>query len=137
MPVIEPLRCGTRRLARRQLELTPSTARDVAGCIRAMADPHLALEIVLTGDCPFDVALDPATLEEELADHFFHLRVVDRTALLLTDREIQALPQGTILSNFVRVMNARMRDAVDDTQSSLEREAYHLGLGLLQGAGDA
>lgn len=136
-PVIDAQRCGVRRLARRQIAVTPDTARDVAARIRDMADPQLALELVLTGGCPFDVAIDPAALENDLAHQFFHLRVVDRTTLLLTDREIQALPQGTILSNFVRVMNTRMRDAVDDTQAALEREAYHLGLELLQGAGGA
>jgi hypothetical protein len=43
------------------------------------------------------------------------------------------MPQGTIVGNFARLMDARLRDAADDEQIVLDREAYQLGMNLLQG----
>jgi hypothetical protein len=131
---VEQRRCGTHRLSRREFEVTPANARHITGIIHSMADQTLALEIVLTGNCPFRVLINPAAIEEELAPAFFHLRIVDRTTLLLTSDDLQSLPQGTIVANFARVMNGRMRDVADDLYAGLEREAYQLGLSLLQGA---
>ncbi len=126
-------RTGTRSLARRDLELTLSTARDVVSLIAAQAHEDLGLEVILRGKCPGHVLIDPASIESELAARFFNLRVVDRTELVIDAGEPSSVPKGTVLGNFVRVMDERIRGASDGDQRMHEREAYRLGMGLLQG----
>jgi hypothetical protein len=69
----------------------------------------------------------------ELAQDFFSLRVVDHTELVIDTSDQGDLPKGTVLGNFVRVMDERIRNAGDEDLRIHEREAYRLGMGLLQG----
>jgi DNA repair protein SbcD/Mre11 len=126
-------RTGMTSLARRDLNLTLATARDVVSSIAAQAHDNLALEVVLRGQCPGDVLIDPATIEMELAQSFFNLRVADHTELIIDSEGPSDRPKGTVLGNFVRVMDERIRKASDDEQLMHEREAYRLGMGLLRG----
>lgn len=130
---VDRRRTGAHSFARRELAVTPDNARFVTDLIERQAHPDLALEVVLTGTCPFDVLIDPHAIESELAPSYFHLRVVDRTQLLFTGGTPGALPQGTVLGNFARVMDGRLRDAADEEQAMHDREAYRLGFNLLQG----
>lgn len=135
--LVDRRRTGTHSFVRRELEVTPENARTVTSLIEQMAHPTLAMEMVLTGQCPFDVLLNPMAIEAELSPAFFHLRLVDRTKLLLTDNALSSLPQGTIPGNFARVMDGRLRDAADEYHAAFDREAYQLGLSLLQGSSPA
>jgi len=130
---VERRRTGAHSFARRELAITPDNARLATSIIERQAHPDLALEVVLTGTCPFDVLIDPQAIESELAPSFFHLRVVDRTQLLFTGGGPGAPPPGTVLGNFARVMDGRLRDAPDEEQATHDREAYRLGFNLLQG----
>jgi hypothetical protein len=128
-------RTGTRSLARRDLTLTLANAQDVVALIAAQAREDLGLEVILRGKCPGHVLIDPASIESELGARFFHLRVVDRTELVIDIGEQGDVPRGTVLGNYVRVMDARIRAAGDADRRVHEREAYRLGMGLLQGEG--
>jgi hypothetical protein len=128
-------RTGTRSLARRNLVLTLATAHDVVLLIADQAREDLGLEVILRGECPGDVLIDPASIESELGARFFHLRVVDRTKLIIDAGEQSDLPRGTVLGNFARVMDGRIRAAGGAENRMHEREAYRLGMGLLQGEG--
>lgn len=130
---VDRRRTGAHSFTRRELAVTPDNAQFVTSLIERQAHPDLALEVVLTGICPFDVLIDPHAIESELAPSFFHLRVVDRTQLLFAGGSPGALPQGTVLGNFARVMDGRLRDAADEEQAMHDREAYRLGFNLLQG----
>ncbi len=132
---VERGRTGTRSLARRELVLTVESARNVLSLIAAMAHDDLSLEIVLRGECPGDVLIDPAAIETELGPTFFNLRVYDRTTLLIAPDDPMDVPKGTVLGNFVKVMHERIRKAASDDLAMYEREAYRLGMGLLQGEG--
>jgi DNA repair exonuclease SbcCD nuclease subunit len=124
---------GTKSLAKRDLALTLDTARNVMSLVAAQAHDDLGLEVVLSGQCPGDILIDPAVVEMELAQDFFSLRVVDHTELVIDTSDQGDLPKGTVLGNFVRVMDERIRNAGDEDLRIHEREAYRLGMGLLQG----
>jgi hypothetical protein len=126
-------RTGTTSLARRNLTLTLETAPDVVSLIGALAHDKLGLEVVLQGQCPGDVLIDPAIIEMDLAEDFFNLRVADHTELVIDTGDQGDRPKGTVLGNFVRVMDERIRKASDDEHRMHEREAYRLGMSLLQG----
>jgi len=128
-------RTGIRSLARRDLVLTLTTAHEVVSLIADQAHEDLGLEVILRGECPGHVLIDPASIESELGARFFHLRVVDRTKLIIDAGERSDLPRGTVLGNFARVMDARIRGAGGAESRMHEREAYRLGMGLLQGEG--
>jgi hypothetical protein len=130
---VERRRTGTRSFARREMAVTPENSRSIRARIGQMAHGDLALEVVLTGVCPADVFIDPAAIEAELAPQFFHLRVVDRTQLMIPSAGAATWPQGTVLGNYARIMDARIRDAADDEQAAFDREAYQIGMSLLQG----
>ncbi|MGH2409697.1 MAG: hypothetical protein ACRDGS_04915, partial [Chloroflexota bacterium] len=95
-------RTGTRSLARRDLELTLSTAHDVVSLIADQGREDLGLEVILRGQCPGHVLIDPATIESELGARFFSLRVIDQTELVIDAGQQSDLPRGTVLGNFVR-----------------------------------
>jgi hypothetical protein len=124
---------GTRAFARRELEVSSDSAGTVRDIIGRLANDDLGLEAVLTGTCPAEILIDPGMLEGELGDNFFNLRVVDRTGLVIDTSGVGSLPQGTVLGNFARVMDTRIRSARNEDEAALDREAYRLGLNLLQG----
>lgn len=115
----ERRRCGGYRFSRRTLTVTTETARGLTATIEQFADPAQALEVVLEEESPLDVLIDPAALEAALASLFFHLRIVDRTTLEIADRGTGAVPQGTVLGNFMRVMDGLLLGS-DGLQSSDE-----------------
>lgn len=130
---VERRRTGSRSFARRELVVTTENSKLIRHLIGRLAHGDLALEVVLTGICPADVMIDPAAIEADLAPQFFHLRIVDRTQLAIPSQGAGAWPQGTVLGNFARVMDGRIRDAADEEQAAFDREAYQLGMSMLQG----
>ena len=126
---------GSHTFARRELQVTSENARKISSLIARQAHPDLALEIVLTGECPFHVLIDPSGIEADLSSFFFHLRIIDRTKLVLKTEALNTMPQGSIVGNFARVMESRIRDSGDDEHAGTDREAYQIGMSLLQGGG--
>ena len=130
---VERRRTGSHAFARRELAVTSDNARRIPEIIERMARADLALEIVLVGSCPPGTMLEPAAIESDLGRHFFHLRVVDHTTLPHTDTIGHLRDEPGIAGNFARVMERRMQDADANPQAVFDREAYRLGLRLLQG----
>lgn len=130
---VERRRTGSHAFVRRELVVTPENAHRIGEIIGKMGRADLALEIVLVGGCPLTAMLEPTFIESELGRHFFHLRVVDRTALLHTEATERLREEPSIAGNFARVMERRMQDTDANPQATFDREAYRLGMRLLQG----
>ncbi len=130
---VDRLATGILRFARKKISLTPDNKHPLSHILDKMSDPHLGLEIVLTGVCPSDTSIDPALLEAEYGDKFFSLRVVDRTKLQIDAGSAASESQATVLGNFARIMDARIKSSAGGEEAALQREAYRLAVHLLQG----
>jgi hypothetical protein len=130
---VEKQQISKHRFVRRELELSPDNRGHLGTLVQQMADSDLGLELVLTGTCPAELLVDPQALERDCADGFFSLRVVDRTGLVIDTSGFGTLPQGTVLGNFARLMDTRIRSAPDEEEATLNREGYRIAMHLLQG----
>lgn len=133
-PRLEARDVARRRCA--QLELAvdglPSAA-ELAAAIRARGDPDLAQGVTLVGLRPLDLVLDLEALARELEGDFFALRLEDRSHPALAPDEIAALPEGTVLGRFARLMGERLAAASEEAERRTAEQALQIGLALLQG----
>jgi hypothetical protein len=130
---VEQLATGSLRFVRLEYSISSENARPVGRILSEMGDPRVSLEIVLTGICPAETLIDPSSLEEEFANRYFSLRIVDRTELQIDAGRAVSLPRGTVVGNFARIIDGRINGAADGEEAGLQREAYRLAMHLLQG----
>lgn len=125
-------RVGRRRYERREINAAELDDLMLRRVIEDTADHELVFEVVLSGLVPIQRALSCETLERELGDRFFRLRVHNRTHLWLEDASLENLSDQTVLGRFVRLMKERIGAAAVDDRPILE-EALQVGAALLSG----
>lgn len=129
---VHPHTVGRRRYRRLDLDVSALDEPALRKTIEDAADPDTICEVVLTGLLPVNRLLGAKTLEDDLAERFFRLRVTNRAHLRLDEAELQHLSEETVLGRFVRLMQARLTEAPPERQPILE-EALQVGVAVLQG----
>jgi DNA repair protein SbcD/Mre11 len=133
-PRLEPRRVSQRRCAHLDLPLDGlRSAEEVVEALRNRRDPDLVLGAVLSGLKPLDLVLDADELARELAPHFFAVRVEDRSHPIVSQADIAALPEHTVLGQYARHLGERLAAARDENELHLVESALQLGLALLKG----
>lgn len=119
---VEKLPCNTRTLEEKSLDLSgcPGEA-EAAAAIAALSAPDLLLRLTLTGvvEAPLDLARLRAFLEER----FFHLDLIDRTAIFDSHFARRIEEEETVRGLFVRRARRRMAAAATAEREVLE-EAF-------------
>ncbi|MCD6359746.1 MAG: DNA repair exonuclease [Armatimonadetes bacterium] len=124
------------RLSSGELEVDAGTlagAGDLAAQLRERADPHLLLDVKLTGLAAPGVVLDLEETIEELAGEFFALRVQDRSHPALDDVTLREAPASLVLGRFIQLARDRIDNAPDDRERRVAEQALQLGVALLRG----
>jgi exonuclease SbcD len=129
-------RIGTRRLAKLFVNLEGKTSNpELKKTILEgqTPDPDLVLVVTLTGLSEIESTLDIHRLREELMDHFFFVKIINKSHPRLPDISTQDYPPHTVLGEFVRLMGERMSAVGDDRERRMTEQALQLGVNLLQG----
>jgi exonuclease SbcD len=130
---VERRRVGRRRS--RRLELDVATAggpAQVERAIRALADPDLALTVVLRGLSGMEDRVDADAVRRDLGGEFFRLEVRDEAHLRPEVIDATQFPENTVLGRFVRMMQAEIAGREGEARTMAE-DALHCGVALLQG----
>ena len=132
-PEVIPHPVGTYRW--REIPLDAASLRgsqDVRLALEGLADPQAIVRVRLQGALPSTAAFDPETLRDELAGRFAHLLLDTagtRTRWEDFDPE-RVFPPGTIGAAFVRLAQARLREA-GEADRALWEEVLRRGTALL------
>lgn len=100
------------------------------GKILESKDADLLIEVELSGLNINNIPTNPEKLEEELAEFFFHIRVLDKSHLAL--QEIPAYSDALLQGQFVKIMQKRIKDA-SDADKKMYEQALQMGLMELEG----
>ncbi|MER3456723.1 MAG: hypothetical protein C4304_07560 [candidate division GAL15 bacterium] len=131
---VERVRVARRRYHRETLAVEGLDERALQTRLEELADPDLVLEVVLQGLLePDQLPVLPAALQEH-ADRFFRLVIRNQCHPRLDEDALRRFEPGTVLGQFVRLMQQRLQACAPDERETLE-EALQLGVAALQGRG--
>ncbi len=109
---------------------------ELAAALLEHAHPDKILDVHLTGLAPPGQLVDADKLEEQLADGFFRVRVVDDTHLPVEQIDESQYPPQLVAGRFVQLMKQRIQEAQqhgDEEAQQVARQALQVGLALLEG----
>jgi DNA repair protein SbcD/Mre11 len=130
---IEPVRVGTKRIDSFVIDVSPIESVDgIIKTILKHADPNLILEVTLSGLQRVDYSLNILTLEKELGNEFFNLRIIDQSQPKLDEIKLQDFPDKTVTGRFLRIMEEKVAVAGTPEDKAIYEEALTLGFALLQ-----
>jgi DNA repair exonuclease SbcCD nuclease subunit len=130
---VRPERVGTISTDEMSVDLSGKSVPQIMKEIQARADPNLMLKVTLSGLGELGAVLDTEKLEQELAPDFYHIECSDQSHPQLAAISPDDFPEELVVGKFVRLMQARIEDAADDTQRRQAEQALQVGVALLQG----
>ena len=128
-----PEQVGTISTAEMSVEVLGKSAPQIVEEIREHADPNLMLKVTLSGLAELGAVLDTERLEQELASCFYYIGCSDQSQPQLASITSEDFPEELIVGKFVRLMQARIENAADNTQRRQAEQALQVGVALLQG----
>jgi hypothetical protein len=130
---VRPDRVGTITTDGLTLDVTGYTRVDVVQAIREHADPHLMLQITLTGLTDLGTVLDIDALEQELAPAFYHLTCADQSHPQIEAISAEDYPEELVIGRFARLMQERIEQVESESERRRAEQALQLGIALLEG----
>ncbi len=130
---VHPERVGTITTDELTLDVTGYTRVEIAQAIRQHADPHLMLQVTLTGLTDLGTVLDLDALEERLAPDFYHLACTDQSHPQLEAIAAADYPEELVIGKFARLMQAHIEQAESENEQRRAEQALQLGIALLEG----
>ncbi len=130
---VHPERVGTISTDEMSVDVSGKPVTRIVEEIQARADPNLMLKVALSGLVELGTVLDMEKLEQGLASYFYHIECSDRSHPQLATISPDDFPEELVVGKFVRLMQAQIEDAADDTQRRRAEQALQVGVALLQG----
>ncbi|MFO8056034.1 MAG: DNA repair exonuclease [bacterium] len=130
----DPVQVGSLRVETMQADAGEILAgRDLNSELQSKADPDLMLDLEVSGNLdPQADFPDLEQMEQDMASSFFRLRINDRTRLMAGPSESIDAPEASVLSEFARRMEQRIKEASDEERPEWEA-ALNLGFHFLCG----
>ena len=130
---VNPVQVGESRAQVLELDATGLTAEQVETRITQLADPLLMLDVHIYGAVLPGELVDVNQLAARIEASFFSLRISDDAHVLAASLEDIEREGSPLRASYVRLMRARMQEAVDETERYRLERALALGLALLDG----
>jgi exonuclease SbcD len=130
---VRPEQVGAISTDEMSVDVSGKSTAQIVEEIRARANPNLMLKVTLSGLMDPGTVLDTEKLEQELAPYFYHIGCFDQSHPQLATISPDDFPEELVIGKFVRLMQARIEDAADDTQRRRAEQALQVGAALLQG----
>lgn len=130
---VQKKRVGSISTADMEINVSGRTIAQIAEEIKGHADPQLMLKVTLGGLAELGTVLDTEKLELELTPHFYHIECSNQSHPQLAAISPDDYPEELVIGKFVRLMQSRIEDTVDDSQRGLIEQALQLGVALLKG----
>ena len=130
---VRPERVGTISTDGVSVDVAGKSAPQIVEEIRARADSNLMLKVTLSGLVEPGAVLDTEKTEQEIAPYFYHIECSDQSHPQPATISPDDFPEELVVGKFVRLVQARIKDATDDTQRRRAEQALQVGVALLQG----
>ena len=130
---VRPERVGVISTDEMPVDVSGKSVMQIMEEVQARADPNLMVKVTLSGLVEPGAVLDAEKTEQELAPYFYHIQCSDQSHPQLATISPDDFPEELIVGKFVRLMQARIKDATDDTQRRRAEQALQVGVALLQG----
>lgn len=130
---VNKIRVGTISADRIQHDVSGLSEPALVAALRERADPHLMLEVVLTGLSEIGTVMEPANIEQELAGDFYHIVCRDQSHPGLDDISAAVYPPEHVTGKFITLMKQWITEATDEAERQRAERARQLGVVLLQG----
>ena len=130
---VRPKRVGTISADEMSVDVSGKSVTKIAKEIQARADPNAILKVTLSGLMDLGAVLDTESMEQGLAPYFYHIECSDQSHPQLATISPDDFPEELVAGKFVRLMQARIEDAADETQRRRAEQALQVGVALLQG----
>jgi len=130
---VRPERVGVISTDEMPVDVSGKSVMQIMEEVQAHADPNLMLKVALSGLVELGAVLNTEEIEQELAPHFYHIECSDHSHPQLATISPDDFPEELVVGKFVRLMQARIEDATDDTQRRQAEQALQVGVALLQG----
>lgn len=112
---------------------TVQSVEDLVERCRDKSDQNVLLRIKVTGLAPAGLVLDPDEVVSRLADDFLYVNLVDKSQLWVDNLPFDKYPETTVIGQFLRLMEGRLRTCKTDDERRIVEEATQVGLALLEG----
>lgn len=127
---LEPIRVGQRTAEELSFHVGDiKNVDDMKQRIIERGNPDLALTVRLEGVGIH--AIDSASLEKELASHFWRLKILDETHPVADDQDLEGYPSLLASGQLVAIFKEKIKGATNEEERSLYEEALKLGLAAL------
>lgn len=130
---VSPRRVGAISTDEMSVDVSGKSVTEVVEFIQARANPDLMLKVILVGLSELGAVLDTEKLQQELAPCFYHIECSDQSHPQIESIFPADFPEELVIGKFVRLMQARIEDAADDTERRRAEQALQVGVALLQG----
>ncbi|MGI5820140.1 MAG: metallophosphoesterase family protein [Armatimonadota bacterium] len=135
-PQVERMEVGTLRACALRLDVGDlSGTEDMIAQIEERADPHLLLEVRLTGLAPPGVMLDVEAAVERMSGAFFALRIADGSHPALDELDAEHLDGRLTLGRFAELARERIEGAGDERERRVAERALQIGVSMLRRSG--
>jgi len=108
------------------------TYEELVAVIKTKKNKDLILNLTLEGFKSIEYVIKDEELKDVLAGDFYHINIVDKTALKLNKEELNAYPANMIIGRYIKLLNEK-RVSGDEVLNAKIDEAIQLGVGLMKG----
>jgi exonuclease SbcD len=130
---VEPLAVGARFCDEPEIDLAGmGSLSELKSRIMAGASPDLIRKVILKGLRNDDIYFSAEEIERDFSEHFFHLKVEDKSHPRIAELDEGMYHDRLILARFIKLMKERIESASGEERLIAE-EALQYGLALLQG----
>lgn len=95
------------------------------------AHPMLVRTAILRGVVHPQTFIDTQVLKADLEEHFFGLRIIDKTTIEIRDEDLAAFPDELVIGQFVRNMKKKIEAETSDYEKKCLTKALQMGVALL------
>lgn len=132
---IEPIDIGAYSF--KELELDVTGKEDILSFIEkeaaALAGDKVIFQLSLSGIVSPGQLISDSKITELLEDHFYHIRVTDKTALEVGQEALMQYPEEMVSGKFIRIMQEKIAQAATDEEKEVLEKALQVGLMGLEG----
>ena len=87
----------------------------------------------LNGLRNYNLVFDVSSLEKELEDRFFGLKIIDKSQLKLEDIKLEDFPEELLTGQFLRVVKDKISKAKSEEEKEILEDVLQLGIAELEG----
>ena len=93
----------------------------------------VVFSLTISGIIKPDQLVSEKNIQDMLSDHFYHVRVSDKTSLEITEDALMRYPEALVSGKYIRIMREKIASAKTTEEKEILEKALQVGLMGLEG----